>query len=110
MQKNGVRCLVVNVSDRFGDYGLVGVVFYQFKLEVIVIDNYILSCRALGFGVEHSVLSRVSKWKIMHLELITRPNQGFQDPADQRIIHNYIYAHTHFMSILEKVCRILMSK
>ena len=46
--------LTVHVADRFGDYGLVGLVLVE--LEGWVVDTLLLSCRVLGRGVEHAVL------------------------------------------------------
>jgi FkbH-like protein len=56
-----MECLVVAVSDRFGDYGLVGVVLYEVGPESILIDTFLVSCRALGRKVEHAVLARLAE-------------------------------------------------
>ena len=47
---------VVRVADRFGDYGLVGVVSYVTAEQALVCDAMMLSCRALGRGVEHRMV------------------------------------------------------
>ncbi|RKR92256.1 HAD superfamily phosphatase (TIGR01681 family)/FkbH-like protein [Micromonospora pisi] len=52
-------CLVVTVEDRFGDYGLVGVVGYTVDAELLRVDTFLLSCRALGRGVEHRMLAHL---------------------------------------------------
>jgi FkbH-like protein len=49
--------LAVHVTDRFGDYGLVGVIIYTSDREAITADTFLLSCRALGKGVEHRMLA-----------------------------------------------------
>jgi FkbH-like protein len=49
--------LVVRVMDRFGDYGLVGVIFYQFEADSLLVENILLSCRTLGRGVEHRLVA-----------------------------------------------------
>ncbi len=54
-------CLTVRVADRFGDYGLVGVVLYEAKPDRLKLDTFLLSCRVLGRGVEHFILSRVGQ-------------------------------------------------
>jgi len=54
-------CLVVRVADRFGDYGLVGVVMYETEADRFKLDTFLLSCRVLGRGVEHTVLSRIAQ-------------------------------------------------
>ena len=46
---------IVRVSDRFGDYGLVGVVTGSSNADVFRIDDFFLSCRALGRGVEYQI-------------------------------------------------------
>ena len=53
------HCLSVSVSDRFGDYGLVGVILYSEQENMISVDSLILSCRALGKGIEHEMLAKV---------------------------------------------------
>ena len=51
------ECLTVHVEDRFGDYGLVGVVLCQTHGDALRVDTFLLSCRALGRGVEHRLLA-----------------------------------------------------
>jgi len=52
-------CLTVNVSDRFGDYGLVGVAICESDASRLNVDALLLSCRVLGRGVEHRLLARL---------------------------------------------------
>jgi FkbH-like protein len=52
----GAQVLRVRVSDRFGDYGLVGVLIAQPQGGTLVVDTFLLSCRVLGRGVEHAML------------------------------------------------------
>ncbi|MFD9206926.1 ACP S-malonyltransferase [Streptomyces sioyaensis] len=52
------------VSDRFGDYGLVGTVMFHQRADRLVVDNLLLSCRALGRGVEHAILARVGEFAV----------------------------------------------
>jgi FkbH-like protein len=55
------RCLTVDVRDRFGDYGLVGALFYRLTQEAIVVESFLMSCRVLGRGVEHAVLRHLGE-------------------------------------------------
>ena len=55
-QAGGAIVLRVNVRDRFGDYGLVGVVVATASGVELVVDSFLLSCRVLGRGVEHAVM------------------------------------------------------
>ncbi len=50
------EALVAEVSDRFGYYGTVGVLLYRRAEGKIVLDTFLLSCRALGKGVEDAIL------------------------------------------------------
>ncbi|HKV09744.1 MAG TPA: amino acid adenylation domain-containing protein, partial [Thermoanaerobaculia bacterium] len=52
-----LECRVVEVRDRFGDYGLVGVVLFAAREDALEVDTFLLSCRVLGRGVEHRVLA-----------------------------------------------------
>lgn len=54
--QTGYRCVTVDVSDRFGEYGLVGVALYRIDPDALVVDSFMLSCRALGRGVEHFIV------------------------------------------------------
>ena len=46
----------VSLSDRFGEYGLIGVIIVN-KLTGYAVDTFLLSCRVLGKGVEHLIIS-----------------------------------------------------
>jgi len=53
------QVLVTHVSDRFGDYGLVGVLIYDLEDDAVRADTFLLSCRVLGRGVEHRMLAQL---------------------------------------------------
>ncbi|MDB9373597.1 non-ribosomal peptide synthetase [Nodularia sphaerocarpa] len=48
---------VVKVKDRFGDYGLVGLLLFSSQENALFVDTFLLSCRVLGRGVEHKMLA-----------------------------------------------------
>ncbi len=74
--------LTVDVSDRFGDYGLVGAVFYREEADAAVVDAFLLSCRALGRGVEHAVVRYLSEHTGKAVEIrFTRSKKNA--PAEQ---------------------------
>lgn len=52
---------IVRVSDRFGDYGFVGLVLTIQDHDTLIVESFLLSCRVLGKGVEHDMLHRVGK-------------------------------------------------
>ncbi len=59
IKKDNLNCLIANVSDRFGDYGLVGLLLYKINNDTLEVDTFLLSCRVLGRGIEHKFLSEL---------------------------------------------------
>jgi len=57
----GSVCWSINVEDKFGSYGLVGVVITTNINEMMVIDTFLMSCRVLGRGVEKSILAGLKR-------------------------------------------------
>lgn len=60
-QPGKAECLVVEAGDRFGEYGLVGEAIYKAGPEAISVDTFLLSCRALGRGIEHRMIARLGE-------------------------------------------------
>ena len=56
-RRPGAGCMAVRVADRFGDYGLVGVLLYESAADRYRVDTLLLSCRVLGRGVEHALVA-----------------------------------------------------
>ena len=54
------------VADRFGEYGLVGVLIVERRESELAVDTFLLSCRALGRGVEHRMLSALAEHALDH--------------------------------------------
>jgi FkbH-like protein len=55
----GLGCLVVEARDRFGSYGLAGLLIFRTAGEALIAETFLLSCRALGRGVEHRMLAHL---------------------------------------------------
>jgi len=83
---NQGECLTVRVKDRFGDYGLVGVVLCQTHGDALLIDTFLLSCRALGRGVEHRLLAALGDMALQrglsYVDLCFVPSGKNQPAAD----------------------------
>ena len=79
-------CLVVTVEDRFGSYGQVGVVIGVADGTALRLETFLLSCRALGRGVEHRILAHVgalaSARGLRTVELDYVPTSRNQPAAD----------------------------
>lgn len=52
---------LASLNDRFGDYGIIGAFIAAQRDEGLVTDTFLLSCRALGKGVEHEMISFLGK-------------------------------------------------
>lgn len=55
-------CRIIEVSDRFGDYGIVGVLMWKIDEDSLIVTNLFLSCRALGRGVEHRMIAHAGEF------------------------------------------------
>lgn len=61
LQQPEWECLAVEVCDRFGDYGLVGVMLGHAVADAFELETFLLSCRALGRGVEHRMVAHFGR-------------------------------------------------
>ncbi|MEP7075447.1 MAG: HAD-IIIC family phosphatase, partial [Acidobacteriota bacterium] len=95
----------VRVSDRFGDYGLVGVVIFEVLQRSISVESFMLSCRVLGRGVEHQILKALGKKALVAdrefvtldyaptaknapiLNFLTEINEGLETADTGRVIY-----------------------
>ncbi|GAB2713445.1 SDR family NAD(P)-dependent oxidoreductase [Nocardia thraciensis] len=72
----GATVLAVEVRDRFGDYGLTGMILAHPDGDSLVVTSMALSCRVLGRGVEGQVLAalhrRAHELRLTHIDLQVR--------------------------------------
>lgn len=61
LDRDGHFAKRVTVSDRFGDYGTVGLVAGTSVEGALRVDTFLLSCRALGRGVEHAMVADLGR-------------------------------------------------
>jgi len=52
---------IASVSDNFGDMGIVGLYLLRLDSGGVEIDSYVLSCRALGRGIETAICNQIKK-------------------------------------------------
>ena len=90
VREDGVNIWTVEVSDRFGEYGLVGVIITRDDGQVLVIDTFLLSCRVLARGVENAMLSLLKKYSVekdihtMNASFVaSEKNKPFRDFMDK---------------------------
>ncbi|GJL53389.1 MAG: hypothetical protein NPIRA02_05210 [Nitrospirales bacterium] len=86
IQQPDRHVLVVEVSDRFGDYGLVGVILYRIEALHLDVDSFLLSCRVLGRGVEHRMLEEIGRIAGKHglntAQVVYRPTRKSKPAFD----------------------------
>ena len=81
----GREVWVIDVRDRFGDYGTVGAVIARHREETLELESLLISCRALGRGVEHRLLAYLGEWAVeRHCDLIRVPVQPTARNAPMR--------------------------
>src|SRR5450432_4170498 len=65
LASGAAECLTVSVRDRFGSYGLTGIIIFRCETQIespaLVADTFLLSCRVLGRGVEHAMVARLGQ-------------------------------------------------
>ena len=56
------HCRIIQVKDRFGDYGIVGMIIFRVLQDKVEIQNFLLSCRILERGIEHKVVAWLGEY------------------------------------------------
>ena len=58
-----LEVVVARVSDKHGDYGLVGVLIFDAAsdADVLTLSNFMMSCRVLGRGVEQRMMAKLGE-------------------------------------------------
>ncbi len=78
---------VVAARDRFGDLGIVGLFLLERRAQDVAVDSVILSCRAMGRGIETAMANRIKEvaaaWRPEgRLEAVFRPTRKNRPAAD----------------------------
>ena len=56
---NSFEIYVADLEDKFGKLGLVAAAIVKRRGEVRVIESFVMSCRAMGFGLENLMLRKI---------------------------------------------------
>lgn len=59
LNSGSLECRICDVTDRMGEYGLVGVMLFGKSDDTLIVDSFILNWRVLGRGIEHRMLSEL---------------------------------------------------
>ena len=60
--QSGNLVLSASVIDKFGDYGIIGLMLVERINHDAVLRNFLMSCRALGRGVETRIVEKLQDW------------------------------------------------
>ena len=61
---NNYRILTLRAKDKVSDLGLVGIAILTIDYDSLYIENLILSCRALGRGIEDAFMSAIKNYAV----------------------------------------------
>jgi FkbH-like protein len=81
----------VSLSDRFGEYGITGVIIVD-KTKGYYVETFLLSCRVLGKGVEHSIIAHLGEQaRLNNSEFLTIPFRKTEKnvPARDFLMSNF---------------------
>tara|TARA_B100000530_G_C15929811_1_gene476421 strand:+ start:1173 stop:2786 length:1614 start_codon:yes stop_codon:yes gene_type:complete len=80
--KSKDKIYVANVRDKFGSYGLTGIISYKCFEKKYEVEDFVLSCRVMGRGVEETLINYIKKLgkkekkqKIIFRHLETKKNK-----------------------------------
>jgi FkbH-like protein len=86
LSEAGYETYTADISDRFGDYGVTGVIIAKAQHESLNVDTFLLSCRVLGRGVEHRVAAFLGQNAVARgLEWVLFPYERTKKNAPARV-------------------------
>ncbi|MCT1513180.1 HAD-IIIC family phosphatase [Staphylococcus epidermidis] len=102
--RSNYQVLGFNVTDKFGDSGIVGAVFLKkFKSEW-TIENFIMSCRVFSKDIEKAILfyiiEKAKKYNITNLKAIYTPSSKNKIFADFYLNNNFKKYESNEKSII----------
>jgi len=62
VEEGNRKCWAIRVADRFGDYGLTGIISVEVDNEKLRVVDFLLSCRVMGRHVEEAMISTAVKY------------------------------------------------
>ncbi len=64
----------VRLEDKYGDYGIIGAIISCEHKDSLLVDTLLISCRAIGKGVEHKMIAYIGeRAKVKRKNIITIP-------------------------------------
>lgn len=82
------QCWSVHVRDKFGDYGLTGMVVTSEMENQLIVESFMLSCRVLGRGVENAIVYAIKLYA--NEKKINEIYTNFKKTSKNEPIYNYL--------------------
>ena len=94
MDEKNIITLQARLSDKFGDNGLISAVVAKISENILIIENWVMSCRVFQLQVEHAMLNRlVQKAREKNIELV----QGTYIPTEKNSYVSEFYPNFGFI-------------
>lgn len=77
LKVSGVHAGLVEVQDRYGDYGIVGFFCVRTRSSGVTVQHLAFSCRTLNMGIEQWVWEHLGRPKLTVVPPIANPVQSF---------------------------------
>ena len=55
------KIIVVNAKDKYGDYGIISILYATIKKNNLEINNWVMSCRVFNKTIEHAIIFSIMK-------------------------------------------------
>jgi FkbH-like protein len=105
-------CRIIEVKDRFGNYGITGLILANKKESTLEIETFLLSCRVLGRNVEGIILKELENFCASHgldtIKALFKPTE--KNKPIQEFLSNSEWAadpqtnvHCHFIKTSEQI-------
>jgi FkbH-like protein len=96
--RHNLYCM--SVSDKFGDYGLVGGAIVERRGEVAKFDTLLMSCRVLGRGIETAFISTIMKHQAASG---AQEMQGLYRPTSKNMMVSDLFSRHGFCAVTESL-------
>lgn len=97
LNDNGVEIYIADLQDKFGKLGLVTAAIVKRQSEESIIELFVMSCRAMGFGLENLMLSKIVEVERAGTNIII----GRYVPSDRNLPAASLFSNNRFEQATE---------
>jgi FkbH-like protein len=90
-QSSESEIITLKADDKFGSYGLIGIAILRFKERDLEIDTFLMSCRAIGRGLEEILFNEcIKQGKLIGAGFV---NAAFSKSKKNMQVENFFEEH-----------------